>query len=137
MKKPLLFIVLSSLSILSYSKEPLFFLSSEKIVQEKQGSLKSLCSFSFFPLLKIEGREANKIIELIDQELKKVALVIKSPVLTPEGANLDTFSNPSLQFIIEQLVDQKNKPLPILQASLSVSTLANLNKNQDPSALNT
>ncbi len=136
MKNIFLFTALSFVSILGHSKEPLFFLSSDKIVQEKQGSLKSLHSFTFFPLLKIDEKNVGKTIGLIDQELRKVALVVKSPVLTAQGADLDTFSNPGLQFVIEQLVDQKNKPLPVLQATLSVSAVTELGTDQQLETIN-
>lgn len=136
MKKILVLVMLAALSILGYSKNPSFFLSSEKIVQEKQGSLKELRSFNFFPLLKIEKENAKKTIELIDQELKKVGIVVKKPVLTAKGADLDSFSNPTLQFIIEQLVDQNNNPLPVLQAILSVNSTVEL-KTKELSPLST
>jgi|GEM_PF-3093543 len=137
MKKLLLSTVLIAFSILGYADNSSFFLSSEKIVQEKQGSLKNLSSFVFFPLLKIEKKEASQIIELIEQELKKVGAVIKQPVLTPEGADLTTFSNPTLQFTIEQLVDENHNPLPVLQAILSIKTGVELGKSEEFSIVNT
>lgn len=137
MKKRLLFAILTTFSILGYTEDSSFFLSSEKIVQEKQGSLKGLSSFVFFPLLKLEKKEASKIVELIEEELKKTGVVIKQPVLTPEGADLSTFSNPTLQFTLEQLVDQNNNPLPLLQAVLSIKTEVKLTKNEAFSIINT
>lgn len=137
MKNALLFVMLTSSSILGYAKESPFFLSSDEIVQEKQGSLKQLCSFAFFPLLKMEEKNANKIIELIDQELRKVGLVVEKPVLTSEGADLQSFSNPTLQFTIEQIVDQNNNPLPVLLATLSVNSVVELGKSKEFTTLNT
>jgi len=136
MKRAFFLIVLISGSILGRAENHPFFLSSEKIVEEKQGSLKALCSFTFFPTLKMEEKNVGKTIEIIDMELKKVALVVKKPVLTPEGADLDSFSNPTLQFTIEQLVDQNNRPLPVLQAILTVSTVAELGKSNEFASLN-
>ncbi|MGC1878477.1 MAG: hypothetical protein WA347_06845 [Rhabdochlamydiaceae bacterium] len=137
MTKAFLLIVLIFSSILCRAESDPYFLSSEKMVEEKQGSLKKLCSFVFFPLLKMEEKDAHKIIDMIDLELEKVALVVKKPVFTMEGADMSSFSNPILQFSIEQLVDQNNYPLPILQAILSISTGVKLNKSDEPASLNT
>lgn len=63
--------------------------------------------------------------------------VVKQPVLTSEGVDLDSFSNPILQFTIEQLTDQNNKLLPVLQGTLVVSTVAELSKTQEFSSINT
>jgi hypothetical protein len=137
MTRAFLLIVLIFGSVFSHAKSDPFFLSSETILKEKQGSLKELCSFVFFPLLKTEEKNAHKIMDMIDLELEKVALVVKKPVLTPEGADMSSFSNPTLQFSIEQLVDQNNHPLPILQAILSVNTGVTLDKNNEYTHLNT
>lgn len=61
----------------------------------------------------------------------------KKPVLTPEGADLDSFSHPMLQFTIEQLVDQNNKLLPVLQATLFINRVAELGKPKQFSSINT
>lgn len=137
MKKTLLITLLSFLSILGHAEDQLFFLSSDKIVQETQGSLKELRSFSFFPLLKIENENASKFIELMNQELKKVGTVIKKPALTPEGIDFDSLSHTALKFTIEQLVDEENRPLPVLQASLSVSTVVEPSNTQELSVMST
>jgi hypothetical protein len=137
MKKTFLLIVVISSSVLGHAESHPFFLSSEKLVEEKQGSLKEHCSFVFFPVLKIEEKNASKIIDMINLELEKVALVVKKPMLSPEGADLSSFSNPILQFSIEQLVDQNNNPLPILQAILSVSAVAKVGKSNEIASLNT
>lgn len=63
--------------------------------------------------------------------------VVKQPVLTSEGVDLDSFSNPILQFTIEQLTDQNNKLLPVLKGTLVVSTVAELSKTQEFSSINT
>jgi hypothetical protein len=84
----------------------------------------------------MEEKNAHKIIDMINLELEKVALVVKKPVFTPEGADMSAFSNPILQFSIEQLVDQNNHPLPIVQAILSVSAGVIL-KNDEYANLNT
>lgn len=135
MKKVLIFIIFIVLSRLGYSEETSFLLSSEKLVQEKQGSLKGFHSFTFFPLLKMEQKNTTKIIDLIHQELKKVGSIIFKPMLTPDGADLG-FANPTLQFIVEQLVDQNNNPLPILQSILCVSSIVEL-KTKELSPLRT
>lgn len=137
MKKTLLITLLSFLSILGHSEDHFFFLSSDKVVQETQGSLKELRSFSFFPLLKIENENAGKLIALIDQELKKVGTVIKKPALTPEGVDFDSLSHTALQFTIEQLVDEENKPLPVLQANLCVNTVVEPSNTQELSIMST
>jgi hypothetical protein len=124
-------------SVFGYAKNSPFFLSSEKIVEEKQGSLKELCSFVFFPVLKMEEKNAQKIIDMINLELEKVALVVKKPVLTSEGADMSSFSNPILEFSIEQLVDQNNQPLPTLQAVLSINMGVKLGKSDEYANLNT
>lgn len=72
-KNIVLFAVIAFNSILGHAKESPFFLSSDEIVQEKQASLKQLCSFVFFSLLKMEEKKANQTIELLNQDLKKVA----------------------------------------------------------------
>lgn len=137
MKKPFFLLALLASSVLGHAQEDQFLFSSEALVQERQGSLKGFHSFVFFPLLKIEEKNAIKTVELIDQELKKVGLVIKKPALTPEGVDLECFSNPSLQFTIEQLVDQNNKPLPVLQARLSVTTVAEISGSKELGSLDT
>jgi hypothetical protein len=137
MTKTLFFIVLIFSSVFSHAKSDPFFFSSEKIFEEKQGSLKGISSFVFFPILKMEEKNAHKIIHAIDLELEKVAFVVKKPVLTPEGADMSSFSNPILQFSIEQLVDQNNHPLPILQVILSVSTGVIISKDDEYTHLNT
>lgn len=123
MKKALFFTTFFFFSALGYTEDLPFFLSSEAIVQEKQGSLKDLRAFTFFPLVKME-KNVSQTIELIHQELKKVGTIVKKPVLTSEGADLSAFSHPTLQLTIEQLVDQSQQPLPILQAILSISRVA-------------
>jgi hypothetical protein len=137
MKKILLVAIASSLSILGNTEDELFFLSSDKIVQETQGSLKALQSFSFFPLLKIENENASKLIELINQELKKAGNIIKKPALTPEGVDFDALSHTALQFSVEQLVNEENKPLPVLQASLSVNTVVEPSNTKELSTMTT
>ncbi len=137
MKKACFFIILASSSILGYALDNPFFLSSEAVLQEKQSSLKSLHSFVFVPLLKMEKKNVSETLELIDQELRKVGSVVVKSILTPEGADLESFSNPSLQFVIEQLVDQNNTPLPVLQAVLSVTTTAELCKSKEIESFNT
>lgn len=77
MKKRLLLSIFIVFSMLGHANDPLFFLSSEKIVQEKQGPLKGIGSFTFFPLLKVEEKNAKAIVELIEKELKNVGLVVK------------------------------------------------------------
>jgi hypothetical protein len=137
MKKACLFSTFVALSLLGYAEESVFLLSSEPIVQQSQGSLKGLRLFNFFPILKVEGKNADKMMELINQELKKEGLVIKKPILTPEGADLDSFSRPTLRFTVEQLVDQNNKLLPVLQATLSINSVAELSGTKELSPLNT
>lgn len=137
MRKTALFATFIFSSFLGHAKEPLFLLSSDPLVQEKQASLKGLRSFVFFPLLKMEEKQVEKIIELIDLELKKVGCIIKKQVLTPDGANLECFSNPTLQFSIEQLVDSNNKPLPVVQATLSLRNTVEIGKLGELSSLNT
>jgi len=137
MKKTLVFIILVTSSILGHAENSFFFLSSDKIFQEKQGSLKGLSSFTFFPLLKSEEKDARKIFELIDRELKKTGHVVMQPVLTPEGADLSAFSHPALQFSIEQLTDQNNNPLPVLHAILSLQTRVELSKTKESSFITT
>ncbi len=124
MKHTLSCIAATFICIMGYSEESLYFLSSDKIFHERQASLKEMHSFTFFPLLKMDSR---KTIDLITQELEKVGVVVQKPILTSEGANLESFSNPLLQFSIEQLVDLKNHPLPVLRATLSVNTVGSLN----------
>ena len=128
--------ILISSPFFSYAKSNPFFLSSEKFFEEKQGSLNEVRSFNFFPILKLEEKNAQKIIDMINLELEKVAFVVKKPVLTPKGADMSSFSNPTLQFSIEQLVDQNNHLLPILQASLSVRAGVTL-KSDEYTHLNT
>jgi hypothetical protein len=135
--KAFLLIALISGSVFGHAKGSPFFLSSEEIVVEKQGSLKELCSFVFLPLLKMEDKNAQKIIDMINLELEKVALVVNKPVLTAEGADMSSFSNPILQFSVEQLVDQNNQPLPTLQAVLSINTGVKLGKRDEYTSLNT
>lgn len=137
MKKTSLVIALVLTSLLGYAQDPLFFFSSDKLIQEKQAPLKEMLSFVFFPLLKMEEKNTTKISEMIEQELKKVGNIVKKPALTPEGADLECYSNPSLQFTIEQLVDQNNKPLPVLQAILSINTTAELLKAKELVSINT
>ena len=136
MIKALFLIALILGSAFGHARSDPFFFSSEKLFEEKQGSLKKVHSFTFFPILKMEEKNAHKIINMINQELEKVALVVKKPILTPEGADMSSFSNPTLQFSIEQLVDQNNHPLPIVQAILSVSAGVRL-KNDEYADLNT
>ncbi len=139
MKKATLFTTFffCSFLFLGHSKESLFLLSSDPIVQEKQIPLKQLHSFVFFPLLKIEEKQAKKTIELIDLELKKAGYVITKQVLTPNGADLEYFSNPTIQFSIKQLVDSNNKPFPVLQATLSIRNTVEIGNPGEPSSLNT
>jgi hypothetical protein len=85
----------------------------------------------------MEEKNVDETIELISQELKKVGLVVVKPILTPEGADLDSFSHPTLQFTIEQLVDQNNKPLPVLQAILSVNTVVEISRSKELLPLDT
>ncbi len=147
MKKRFLFGILISLSILGHAipkqleelfgyKDTLFFLSTENIVQIKQASLENLCSFTFFPFIKVDEKNAGELTEFIDQELKLIGSVVKKPVLTPQGADLESFSNPTLQFTIEQLVDQNHKLLPVLQATLSINTIAELRRTKQSSSIN-
>jgi hypothetical protein len=137
MKKAALFTTFIFCSFLGHAKEPLFLLSSDPVIQEKQAPLKGLRSFVFFPLLKMEEKYVEKTIELIDLELKKVGCIVKKQVLTSEGADLECFSNPTLQFSIEQLVDSNNKLLSILQATLSVRNTAEIGKLGELTSLNT
>lgn len=128
---------LCSFFISGHTQDHPFFLSSDKIVQESQASLKGLNSFAFFPLLKIESENANKLISLMDQELKKVGVVIKKPMLTPEGIDFNSLSHSVLQFTVEQLVDEENRPLPVLQASLSLSGIVKPSNTEEPSVMST
>ena len=130
MKKVVLFTAFLLFPFLGQAGESSFFLSSDPVVLEKQGSLKNLSSFVFFPLLKIEDKNAEKTMELIAQELKKIGHIVKKQVLTAEGADLECFSNPTIQFSIEQLVDSKNTPLPILQVSLRVRRIVEMGKGE-------
>ncbi len=85
----------------------------------------------------MEEKNVGKTIELIHQELEKIGLVIKNPVLQPEGADLNSFSNPTLQFTIEQLVDATNTPLPVLHATLAISNVAELGKIKELMSIDT
>ncbi len=137
MKKRFALIAFMGCSILGHAKQSPFLFSSEPLVQEAQGSLKDMDSFVFFPLLKLEKKNAIRVMELINQELQKVGVIVIKPVLTGEGADLESFSNPELAFTIQQLVDQSNKPLPVLQASLSVMNIVEIRKNKDLTSLET
>lgn len=117
--------------------EDYLILSSDKIVQETQGSLNGFRSFIFFPLLKLEKKNTKKTLEWIDHELKKAGMVIKKPVITSEGADLEAFSYPTLQYTVEQLVDQNNTLLPVLQAVLSINSVAELGKEKIASVVTT
>lgn len=121
MKKLFMFLSIAFFS-LTNAKENLFFLSSENIVQEPKTSLEPFHSFNFFPLLKLEKKNADKIMNIVDIELQKVGNLVKKPILTSKGADFDSFSNPTLRFTLEQLVDQNNKPLPLLQATLQIKS---------------
>ena len=112
-----------------------FFFKEEGIVREGRGSLKEFKSFVFFPFLKMEEKETKNILDLIKKELIQVGLVVETHVFKPNGADLTSFSNPSLQFSIEQLVDKNNKPLPILEAALTVSTSVEILNNQESCSL--
>lgn len=131
-----LFAVLLCFSTLAHSENAPYFLSSDRIVQEKQSSLKGLRSFTFFPKLKLEKKQATTTMNLIEEELRKVGQVVKKPLLTPEGADLESFSYPTLQLGIEQLVDQNDRPLPVLQASLSITTSVEVIRTKELSSLN-
>lgn len=124
-------------SFLVHAREPLFFLSSDPLFQKQQESVKEFSSFVFFPLLKIEEKQEEKTIELIDQELKKIGCIIKKQVLTSDGADMECFSNPTLQFSVEQLVDSNNDPLSVLQASLSIRAIVRIGKANEMTSLNT
>src|SRR5690349_178132 len=123
MKKVWLSILLISCSILVHAKDPAFLLSSENFFQENPAALKDLHSFVFSPLLHIEKKNVDKILGLIEQELNKIACVVRKNVLTSDGVDLESFSNPTLQFTIEQLVDEKGNPLSVLQVALSVRSV--------------
>jgi hypothetical protein len=112
-----------------------YLLSSETIVQEKQGPLKDLRSFVFFPLIKLEDNQKQKIAKFFDQSLKRVGTVLEKQTLTPKGADLEVFSNPSLQFTLEQLVDQEGRLLPVLKATLSSSGVVEVLSSKESSSL--
>lgn len=129
MKKIWLCILFISCLILVHAKDPAFLLSSEKFFQDNPAALKDLHSFIFSPLLHIEKKNVDKILGLIEQELNKIACVVKRNILTSDGVDLESFSNPTLQFTIEQLVDQNGKPLSVLLAALSVRSVVEMSKN--------
>lgn len=112
-----------------------YLLSSDAIVQEKQGSLKDLRSFVFFPLIKLEGDQKQKIVKFLGQSLRQMGTVLEKQTLTPEGADLEAFSNPLLEFTLEQLVDQGGRPLPVLKATLSVSSAVEILSAKEISSL--
>lgn len=134
MKSVFLFIIFFFNLLFTPIEGSSYLLSSESLVQEKQGSLKDLHSFVFFPL--VQGDE-KKIRAFMHKELEQIGTVITKPALTATGADLESFSNPSLQFTIVQLVDSDNKPLAILKASLSVNSIVEILRNKELNALST
>lgn len=112
-----------------------YFLSSEPLFQEKQGPLKDRRSFVFFPCMKLEDNQRQKITTFLNQSLKQVGTVIETQVLKPEGADLEVFSKPPLHFTLEQLLDQKGRPLPVLKATLSFSGVVEVLSSKEISSL--
>lgn len=137
MKKSIVIFMFLTMCISGYPKDSPFFLSSESIMQQKQGSLKDLHSFTFVPLVKMEGKQAEKSIDYMKQALKSVGKVVEKPVSTSEGADLETFSNPVLQFSLVQLVDPNNALLPVLQIELSISAVVEFTNNKELASIST
>jgi hypothetical protein len=106
-------------------------------VRENQTSLTGFKSFVFVPLFKPMGKEKNTIKTFIQQELQRVGVVEKKRVFTEQGADLTSFSNPSLSFTLEQLVDKKGKLLPVIKATLSISTSVEVLRNNEIDSLST
>ncbi|MEN9343602.1 MAG: hypothetical protein RLZZ453_389 [Chlamydiota bacterium] len=123
--------------ISAHAKESAFFLSSETIVRQKQGPLKNLEMFSFIPLLKMEGKQADKVMHSIHKALQNVGTIVEKPIFTPEGADLSTFSNPTLQLRIEQIVDSQNIPLPVLKIELSIDDVVEFFHSKELAAIPT
>ena len=114
-----------------------YLLSSEPIIHENRTSLKEFNTFIFAPIIKTEKKGANKITALMSQELQRIGVVEKKRVFTEQGADLTPLSNPSLQFTLEQLVDQQGKLLPVIKATLSTRSSIEVLKNNEINSLST
>lgn len=131
-----LFILLSS-SMNGYSKEELFNYSSDPLLEIKQPLLKYGNAFVFIPMIKMERSTSTTLLNTVYKELEQFVTLVKNPVFKSEGADLSVFSHPPLTYTIEQLVDDKNKPLPVLKASLTVSNFVDIIRSGQNISLNT
>jgi len=114
-----------------YADVDSYLLSSERLLEKKNASLKEFDYFVFFFLLKMEKEDIQTTIQLINQELRQVGQVVQKEIFTEKGVDLECFSNPTLQFTIQRLVDKKGEPLPVLKAELSINTVVEIVRNKE------
>jgi hypothetical protein len=112
-----------------------YFLSSDSILQEKQGSLEGDKSFVFFSFVLTGKPQPQQVTKFIQEELKRVGIVIRHQVDTEKGMDMECFSNPGLQFTLKQLVDQDNRALPIIKAALDITSTVEIDRNHDSTSL--
>lgn len=111
--------------------------SSEINLGDHQGSLKGDRSFVFFPFLLTGEETPQQVFNFVHQELKRVGTVIEHQMDTGKGIDLGCFSNPRLVFSLDQLVDTKNRLLPVIKATLLVESRVEIQRTHEVTSLST
>lgn len=124
-------ICLGIMSICAHAKSDFLPSSEQFLASHNSASLHGLNTFVFSFLLKMEPDEIEKTVNYINGELRKVGHVVKKEICTPNGMDLECFSNPSAQFIIERLTDEDANLLPVLRAQLAVTSVVEVTRNQE------
>lgn len=94
-------------------------------------ALNSLNPLVFSFVLKMNKEDVEPVINSISEQLARFGTIEKKEIFTSEGVDFAPLSHPSLQFLIEQLVDQEGKPLPVLEARLTLSSVVQIMANKE------
>lgn len=98
--------------------------------------MQQLDTFVFWLRVRMEEKEASSIIEFVNKQLAQIGNLTQKEISTEGPVDLECFSYPALTFILEQLIDPTQQPLPVLRANLVLEGLGEICKTKKISPLN-